>query len=80
MRNIRQQLLEIDVELEDYGAAIARARNPSLAPEDRLKLIRASEAAWKRLEAAHKQLKSGTIVVANDGSAFKADRTVATAR
>jgi hypothetical protein len=80
MPSIREQLLEIDVELEDYGSAIAKARNPSLTPEDRLKLIRASEASWKRLEAAHRQLKNGAIVVANDGAAFKPDRSATPAR
>ncbi|MDQ0511122.1 hypothetical protein [Ancylobacter amanitiformis] len=56
MRSVRELLLEVDIELEDYSFAISRARNPALSPQERLKLIRASQATWARLEAARREL------------------------
>lgn len=57
MQNVRELLLEIDTELEDYAFAISKARNPTLSPADRLTLVEASEAAWRRLELAHRRLE-----------------------
>ena len=56
MHSVRELLLKVDIELEDYSHAIARARDPALTNEARLKLIEASAAAWRRLDAAHRRL------------------------
>lgn len=66
MQTVRELLLEVDMELEDYTGVISRARDPALTPEDRLTLVEASEVVWKRLEAAHKQLERGVCVADND--------------
>jgi hypothetical protein len=57
MSSVRELLLDMDMELEDYTFEISKARNPSLTDEDRLSLIRSGEAAWKRLEAVHRELE-----------------------
>ncbi|MCK0209901.1 hypothetical protein MWN33_17865 [Starkeya koreensis] len=56
MRSLREILLNMDIELEDYTSAIGQARNPMLSDDDRLMLLRSGEASWKRLEAAHREL------------------------
>ena len=65
MQAVREMLLDVDVELEEYAFIISQARNPALTPEDRLKLVEAGVEAWKRLEAAHRQLEQHTCEVPN---------------
>ncbi len=65
MQAVREMLLDVDVELEEYAFIISQARNPALTPADRLKLVEAGVEAWKRLEAAHRQLEQHACEVSD---------------
>jgi len=67
MTTTRKLLLELDIVLEEYSLIISRARDPALTSEERLKLVRASASAWKRMAAAQRHLELGSII-ANDAA------------
>lgn len=69
MPTIRELLLVIDIELEEYAHLVSMARNPALTSNERRNLISVSQATWRRLEAAHRDLENSLIVPANDSRA-----------
>lgn len=54
--NLIDLLSDLEAALEDHSYALHTARRPSLTPEDRLAVIRASQEAWLRLVVARRAL------------------------
>ncbi|MGA0564459.1 hypothetical protein ACO2RV_18595 [Ancylobacter sp. VNQ12] len=54
--NIIDLLSELEAALEDQSYALHTAHNPSLTPEERLAVIKASHQAWRRLVLARRAL------------------------
>ena len=74
MSTIRELLLAIDVELENYAQLISKARNPALGTQERRDLIAESQETWRQLEAAHRHLENSLRIPANDRPAMIAAR------
>lgn len=49
-------LSDLEAALEDHSYVLSAARKPSLTPDERLEVVRASKASWQRLEAAQRAL------------------------
>lgn len=52
----RRLLVEFEVALLDYSAALTKARNPSLTDSQRLELIQACDPLWERVQSARREI------------------------
>lgn len=52
----RSLLVQFEIALTDYSAALTKLRDPSLSLEERLEVLASCDPLWERVEAIRREL------------------------